>query len=87
MGKADRKKTFEYKFYPTEDQPAVDIDEHTRNYTEISKYLKNLHAQNISDLKQLNEFPAVKNLYKKYNVIMPSEADVERLFSFGGITN
>lgn len=87
VGRADRGKAFEYTFYPTEYQPAVDIDEHTKNYAEISKYLKYQHTNKISDLQQLNDFSTVKNLFKKYNVIMPSEADVERVFSFGGMSN
>lgn len=87
VGKSDRKKAFDYEFYPTDYQPAVDIDEHTKNYAEISKYLKYQYTEKISDLQQLNDFPTVKNLFKKYNVIMPSEADVERLFSFGGMSN
>lgn len=30
-------------------------------------------------------FETIKLLYLKFNVIMPSEADVERIFSFGGL--
>lgn len=82
-----KNKSYQYKFYHSENQSshAIAVDEHTKNYSEISKYLKCPHAKNILDLEQLHEFPAVKNLYKKFNVIMPSEADVERLFSFGGL--
>lgn len=61
------------------------MDIHAKNYLEISKYLTCEHAEDILDLSQLNGFPAVKNMYKKFNVIMPSEADVERLFSYGGL--
>lgn len=43
------------------------------------------HAEKMKDVEQIHGFPAVKNLYKKYNAIMPSEADIERLFSFGGM--
>lgn len=80
-------KSFQYKFYSIESQPryAVDIDEHTKNYSEISKYLKYPHTEDMMHLRQLDEFFTVRNLYKKYNVIMPSEADIERLFSFGGM--
>lgn len=83
--KKKKKKSYEYKFYHTENptpQPA--IDEHTKNYTEISKYLAMPHTDNIKDVGQVHGFPAVKNLHKKFNAIMPSEADVERLFSIGG---
>lgn len=54
---------------------------------EITKYLNLEFTKNINDLQQqLNMFETIKQLYLKFNVIMPSEADVERIFSFGGIT-
>lgn len=80
-----QKKSFQYTFYQAENESGVNVDEHTKNYTEISKYLTSRHADNIKELKQLDAFPVVKNLYKKFNVIMPSEADIERLFSFAGL--
>lgn len=82
---AKKKKSYEYKFYQSENRshPAA-VDEHTKNYTEISKYLAAPHTVSIKDVEQIHGFSAVKNLHKKFNAIMPSEADVERLFSFGG---
>lgn len=62
----------------------MDIDEHAKNYSEISKYLIHPHSEAISDVKQLHSFPVVMNLFRKFNVILPSEADIERLFSFAG---
>lgn len=83
--KKKKKKTYEYKFYQSESQSqqAAAVDEHTKNYTEISKYLATPHAASIKDVEQVHGFPAVKNLHKKFNAIMPSEADVERIFSWG----
>lgn len=83
--KNHQKKSFQYTFYQPENESSVNVDEHTKNYTEISKYLASSHAEDIKDLKQLHAFPATKNLYKKFNVIMPAEADIERLFSIGGL--
>lgn len=73
-----KKKCFQYKFYTSENQTShsVAVDEHTKNYTEISKYLAMPHVENMKDVEQLHGFPAVKNLYKKFNAIMPFEADV-----------
>lgn len=86
---AKKEKCYQYKFYNSENQTTkhqATVDEHTKNYTEISKYLAMPHAENIKDVEQLYGFPAVKDLHKKFNAIMPSEADVERLFSFAGNT-
>lgn len=80
-------KSFQYKFYLLSERQqnrSMDIDEHAKNYSEISKYLIHPHSEAISDVKQLHSFPVVMNLFRKFNVILPSEADIERLFSFAG---
>lgn len=61
------------------------MEDHIKNSSEIARYLKYQTENDIENLEQLNLFPMVRELYKKYNVIMPSEADVERLFSYAGI--
>lgn len=65
-----------------------DIAQANANHiAEITKYLNLECTNNINGLEQqLNMFETIKQLYLKFNVIMPSEADVERIFSFGGIT-
>lgn len=55
------------------------------NIAEIRKYLNMQCASDINDLDQVRMFKTIKYLYMKFNVIMPSEADVERIFSFGGM--
>jgi len=50
---------------------------------EILQFLEDKHK----DFKSLNKFPHVKQLFLKYNVILPSSAAVERLFSFAGMIN
>lgn len=56
-----------------------------KHMAEITRYLNYECTNDINNLEQLKLFDVVTNLYKKYNVIMPSSADVERLFSFGGL--
>lgn len=63
------------------------MEEHIKNHTEISRYIKYEAEKDIENLEQLSLFPIVRELYRKYNVIMPSEADVERLFSYAGTIN
>lgn len=52
---------------------------------EILKYLNKPCESEMNNLGQLNEFPLINRLYQKYNVILASEADIERLFSFAGM--
>lgn len=87
-----KKSTFEYTFY--EDNRCVDetnslsveiVQAKARHFTEITRYLSQECTSDINNLEQLTFFDVMKNLYIKFNVIMPSESDVERLFSFGGM--
>lgn len=38
-------------------------------------------------LQYMNEFPILKELYLKFNCILSTEADVERIFSYAGSLN
>lgn len=84
--------TFEYTFY--EDNQCIDernalsikmLQAKTKHFAEITRYLNQDCTCDINNLKQLELFDVMRNLYTKFNVIMPSESNVERLFSFGGM--
>ncbi|KAI9553820.1 hypothetical protein GHT06_019089 [Daphnia sinensis] len=51
-----------------------------QSFHEVDMFLKY-----CSDLKQLNDYPIIKQIYRRYNVALPSSASVERLFSQGGL--
>ncbi|KZS10024.1 Uncharacterized protein APZ42_025607 [Daphnia magna] len=51
-----------------------------QSFHEVDMFLKY-----CSDLKQLNDYPIIKQNYRRYNVALPSSASVERLFSQGGL--
>lgn len=84
---------FQYTFYADNDPDnqtdllaSTDIAQANANHiVEIRKYSKLQCANDINDLDQVRMFETIKHLYMKFNVIMPSEADIERIFSFGGM--
>lgn len=49
---------------------------------EILNYLQFEHSEEEEDKSQLNAFPVVRKLFRKYNVIRSSSGQVERDFSF-----
>lgn len=60
--------------------------------TEISAYLRKsklIYQTNNHDYeryKYMEEFPTLKQLYLKYSCICATEAGVERVFSYAGIS-
>lgn len=88
-----RNSKFQYTFYDDEDSGnttnllSADAAQAKADLTaEITRWLKSDCSNNIEDLTELKMFSKIKSLYLKFNVIMPSESDIERIFSFGGIT-
>lgn len=73
--------TFQYDRFFDENPTggcSLDLDEHTKNFSEITRYLAFPPENNIQNLDQLSRFPMVRNLYRKFNVTVPSEMPMER---------
>lgn len=63
-------------------QCTTSIDKATYISNDILTYLNEPSEKNFKNLQQLNRHNYVKQLFLKYNTILPSSAPVERLFSF-----
>lgn len=67
-----------------------EFGENTSLISELSSYLREpeldykteCHA--FERIQYLQKFPLIKQIYLKYNCVSPTEADVERVFSFAG---
>ena len=57
------------------------VDSESKLKLEYAHYLENTG----NDLSMLQKYPHVKEVFTKYNTMIPSSAPVERLFSFGGL--
>lgn len=53
----------------------------TTEASEISRYLLSERV----DLKMLNDFPVIREMFFKFNTQLPSSATAERMFNFAGI--
>lgn len=76
--------SFEHQFGPDliidEFKPSSSQGEVT---AEVTRFLKSKEK----NLSMLNKFPIIKKFFLKYNVILPSSAAVERLFSYATLMN
>lgn len=67
-----------------------EFGENTSLISELSSYLREPTIKYTTEchaferIQCLQKFPLIKQMYLKYNCISPTEADVERVFSFAG---
>lgn len=67
-----------------------EFGENTSLISEMSAYLREPTIEYQTEchayerIQYLQKFPLIKQLYLKYNCISPTEADVERVFSYAG---
>lgn len=67
-----------------------EFGENTSLISELSSYLREPAIKYTTEchaferIQYLHKFPLIKQIYLKYNCISPTEADVERVFSFAG---
>lgn len=67
-----------------------EFGENTPLISELSSYLREPAIKYTTEchaferIQYLQKFPLIKQIYVKFNCISPTEADVERVFSFAG---
>lgn len=71
---------------------SIEFGQNTCLISELSAYFREpkitfkTENHDYERLHYLDTFPLIKQLYLKYNCISPTEADVERVFSYAGIS-
>lgn len=70
----------------------IEFGQNTCLISEISAYFRapkitfQTENHDYERLCYLDNYPLIKEVYLKYNCISPTEADVERVFSYAGIS-